>query len=256
MEIEIHKDLAHPHIVQVFDQIESADGTALIMERVTGGTLFDHVLTNGPLCESEARVLFAQIASAVQYLHAAKRIVHGDIKLENVILTAHNSVRLIDFGFARRNTGPSAIDCVSYAYASPEALLGMQCTEAIDVWSLGVVLYGMVSGRLPFGSVFSGELVESILENRPDYPSGTSEELSDLLDRMLEKEADDRIDIKRVMGHPWVKAVSADMKWASEAPLGWQVQSDLPTDNGMRRSRSLIAMTRVRKFQECTMREM
>jgi serine/threonine protein kinase len=214
-EIGIHSQLHHPFIARVFGEVQSPDGNALVMERVAGPHLLDHILKNGPMSESYARVLFAQIVSAVHYLHTVKHIIHGDIKLENILLTKASSVRLIDFGLARTNTGPRPVDGISYPYASPEAILGMACTEAIDSWSLGVVLYAMVGGILPFGCEMSGKLVDAILEEKPKYPVEVSEKLKDLIERMLEKDADDRIDIEGVKRHPWLRE-KCEETWSTE----------------------------------------
>jgi 5'-AMP-activated protein kinase catalytic alpha subunit len=204
-EIGIHSKLRHPFIARVFDQVQSPDVNALVMERVAGPHLLDHLSVNGPMPESDARILFAQMVSAVHYLHTVEQIIHGDIKLENILLTKANSVRLIDFGLARQNTGPRPVDGISYPYASPEAILGMACTEAIDIWALGVVLYAMVCGKLPFGTELSGKLVDAILEEEPSYPPELCESLRDLLQKMLEKDADDRIDIEGVRNHAWIR---------------------------------------------------
>jgi serine/threonine protein kinase len=127
-------------------------------------------------------------------------------------------VRLIDFGLARTNSGPRPVDGISFPYASPEAILGMACTEAIDIWSLGVVLYAMVCGTLPFGCEMSGELVDAILEENPKYPIKISEKLRDLIERMLEKDADDRIDIEGVKNHPWLRE-RFQSRWSTEGVL-------------------------------------
>jgi serine/threonine protein kinase len=202
-EIGIHSQLQHPFIARVFGEVQSPDAKALVMERVNGPHLLDLISSNGPLSETDARTIFAQIVSAVHYLHTVKHIIHGDIKLENILLTQFNSVRLIDFGLARTNNGPRPVDGISFPYASPEAILGMACTEAIDIWSLGVVLFAMVSGELPFGTEMSGNLVDAILEGKPKYPAGISEKLRDLIEKMLEKDEDDRIDIEGVKKHGW-----------------------------------------------------
>jgi serine/threonine protein kinase len=249
-EIGIHSQLHHPFIARVFGEVQSADGSALVMERVAGPHLLDHLSKSGPLPEGDARALFVQIVSAVHYLHTVKRIIHGDIKLENILLTKENSVRLIDFGLARANNGPRRVEGISYPYASPEAILGMACTEAIDIWSLGVVLYAMVCGELPFGCEMSGSLVDAILEEKPSYPVAVSETLKDLIERMLEKDADDRIDIERVKSHPWVRS-GAHQPWANGMALERHESRDdfrgrrraAAIPQSMRRSRSLTIVS-------------
>jgi serine/threonine protein kinase len=145
------------------------------------------------LSESDARDLFAQIASAVNYLHVQKSIVHRDIKLENILLTRRGVAKLIDFGFAYRKRSLTTEQWGSSPYAAPELLLGVPYDEAIDIWSLGVVLYGIVSARLPD------------LNSRSELSESLSSDLRDLLRGMLEPDPGKRLKIDEVCAHAWLR---------------------------------------------------
>jgi serine/threonine protein kinase len=138
-EIQIHRDLEHPHIAQYFGQFNDGELHGIVLELVEGELLLDHVISCGPLDEHEAQNLFLQIVNAVHYLHVTKSIVHRDLKLENILLTCSGNVKLIDFGFAYRANCPAHEQWTSEGYGAPEILLGLPYSQAIDLYSLGVV---------------------------------------------------------------------------------------------------------------------
>ncbi|XP_001517815.2 testis-specific serine/threonine-protein kinase 6 [Ornithorhynchus anatinus] len=153
-ELSILRGVRHPHIVHVFEFIEVCDGQLYIVMEAGGADLLRVVQRSGPLACGRARDLFAQMAGAVRYLHD-RHLVHRDLKCENVLLSPdERRVKLTDFGFGRQARGfpdLSTTYCGSAAYASPEVLLGIPYDpKKYDVWSLGVVLYVMVTGCMPF----------------------------------------------------------------------------------------------------------
>nr|AVQ54901.1 testis-specific serine/threonine-protein kinase 3 [Bactrocera dorsalis] len=156
-EIEAVKGLHHENLITFYQSIETSHRVYLIMQLAENGTLLDYVREKKFLEEPHSRNLFQQLISAVEYIHS-KNVVHRDIKCENLLLDETYTLKLIDFGFARKDTRTSDQQvilsktfCGSYAYASPEILKGIAYDPFMsDVWACGVVCYAMVFGRLPY----------------------------------------------------------------------------------------------------------
>jgi serine/threonine protein kinase len=168
-EIHHHRQLHHPHVTQMYEVIATESSIWLVTELCCGGELFDYLAEKGRLAETEARVIFGQLCLAVAYLHE-NGIVHRDLKLENVLLDERCRVKLGDFGFTREFERGTFMEtfCGTTGYASPEMLQGKKyqgpgvCFRSVyadqmvhsptevDVWSLGVILYCLLTGTLPF----------------------------------------------------------------------------------------------------------
>jgi serine/threonine protein kinase len=205
-EIEIHRELDHPFVRQYFGRIDTIPGKiGLVMEDFEGSTLLEELNKNGMFTEFQAQKLFCQLISAVDYLHRHRKLIHGDLKLENVLLGPGEIIKLIDFGFARRVDGANAKFCASLPYAAPEVFTSGDITEKIDIWSLGVILYLMMVGEFPFGSGNLCRIRDRVLNTEPDYPSYFSHELSDLMCNVFEKDPARRIDIIGLKNHPWTR---------------------------------------------------
>ncbi|KAJ7788938.1 hypothetical protein B0H14DRAFT_3162342 [Mycena olivaceomarginata] len=147
--------LKHPNIVRLYDVIETDKYIGIIIEYASGGELFDHILAHRYLRERDASKLFSQLISGVWYIHQ-KKIVHRDLKLENLLLDRHRNVIITDFGFANRFEHRAddlmQTSCGSPCYAAPELVIseGLYVGSAVDIWSCGVILYAMLAGYLPF----------------------------------------------------------------------------------------------------------
>jgi serine/threonine protein kinase len=146
-ELEIMRHLDHPNVVQLFDCIKKDGDIILVMELIKGGELFSYCIERGPLPESEARRLFVDIFSAVEYLHQ-QGVVHRDLKLENCLLLENGlNVKVIDFGLGNWFTegDPLYTSCGSPNYAAPELFVARTYEgPPVDVWALGVIVYAMV----------------------------------------------------------------------------------------------------------------
>jgi PAS domain S-box-containing protein len=218
-EIEILKQLNHPNVCHLIDVTEQPEALFLIIEYCEGGDLLAYmhrgaggrinatvhagelqeVILGPPLHEDDARRIFCQLASAVQHCHS-KNVVHRDIKHKNILLDADGNIKLIDFGLSNWSCPGAMSFCGTPAYAAPEMLLGVQYMgPEVDVWSLGVVLYSLLTGKLPYLNVV--DMVVGQL-SIPDVLSSTC---VDLIRRILVVEVSKRATVADIMAHPWVQ---------------------------------------------------
>ncbi|TFY62253.1 hypothetical protein EVJ58_g3973 [Rhodofomes roseus] len=215
-EIEVLKSLKHPNIVRLYDVIETDKYIGIILEYASGGELFDHILAHRYLREKDACKLFSQLISGVWYIHQ-KKIVHRDLKLENLLLDRHRNVIITDFGFANRFEHRAddlmQTSCGSPCYAAPELVIsdGLYVGSAVDIWSCGVILYAMLAGYLPFDDDPANpdgdniNLLYKYIINTPlSFPDYISAEARDLLSIMLVPDPSRRADLPNIMAHPWL----------------------------------------------------
>ncbi|CAH0550966.1 unnamed protein product [Brassicogethes aeneus] len=168
-EIEVVKGLRHPNLIRFLQAIETTHRVYIVMEYAKNGSLLDIIRKDQYIDEIRARKWFRQLVDAVDYCHE-RGVVHRDIKCENMLMDVEWNIKLSDFGFARGHLKPkngqlplSETFCGSYAYASPEILRGIPYQpQYADIWSMGVVLFAMVYGRLPFDDSNYRELIKVI----------------------------------------------------------------------------------------------
>ncbi|CCL99801.1 uncharacterized protein FIBRA_01825 [Fibroporia radiculosa] len=215
-EIEVLRTLKHPNIVRLYDVIETEKYIGIILEYASGGELFDHILAHRYLREKDACKLFSQLISGVWYIHQ-KKIVHRDLKLENLLLDRHRNVIITDFGFANRFEHRAddlmQTSCGSPCYAAPELVIsdGLYVGSAVDIWSCGVILYAMLAGYLPFDDDPANpdgdniNLLYKYIVNTPlSFPEYISAEARELLSIMLVPDPVHRADLSIIMAHPWL----------------------------------------------------
>jgi serine/threonine protein kinase len=203
-EISLMKQLTHPFITPMFAVIENPDCYCMLLELAGRGNLRDRINSHGFLNEDDARHYFCQIVCVLDYMHNEKHIAHRDLKCENILFDCHNNIRVIDFGLSRSCAGEAMrTACGSPAYAAPEVITQQPYTVTADIWSLGVVLYAMTVGVLPFNHDEVGQLLRLIVEKPVEIPAFLSASLTDLLRRRLCKQADRRITLDKIKQHPW-----------------------------------------------------
>jgi 5'-AMP-activated protein kinase catalytic alpha subunit len=218
-EIALMKQIDHPLICHLYEVIETPSYLYLVLEYLESGTLLSRISQGERLPERAACRLFCQLIACLDYLHNRRLIMHRDIKPENVLLDEHGNLRLIDFGLSCRVGPQMRTFCGSAPYVPPEMVQRKPYTAAGDVWSAGVLLYGMVAGKVPFD--VSGNGLWRIVFSDVEYPAHFSSELVDLLRRILMKAPGDRATIEEIKEHAWV----------ARSGYGKVVRADFETDD-------------------------
>ncbi|XP_004696960.1 serine/threonine-protein kinase SIK1 [Echinops telfairi] len=228
-EVQIMKLLNHPHIIKLYQVMETKDMLYIVTEFAKNGEMFDYLTSNGHLSEEEARKKFWQILSAVEYCHS-HHIVHRDLKTENLLLDSNMDIKLADFGFGNFYKPGEALStwCGSPPYAAPEVFEGKEYEgPQLDVWSLGVVLYVLVCGSLPFDGPNLPTLRQRVLEGRFRIPFFMSQDCESLIRRMLVVDPAKRITIDQIKQHRWIQAEPTLLQPTCLAFLGQDYNSNL-----------------------------
>ncbi|CAK9193583.1 unnamed protein product [Sphagnum troendelagicum] len=207
-ELKVMQVVMHPHIVRLYEIIETHSDIYVVMEYVESGDLFDYIVLNGRLPEEEARHFFQQIIAGVEYCHR-NRVVHRDLKPENLLLDAkRRSVKIADFGLSNIMHDGQFLktSCGSPNYAAPEVIQRRYYAgPEVDVWSCGVILYAMLCGILPFDDENISSLYQKITDGIYTLPCHLSMQARDLITRILKADPLHRITIPEIQGHPWFR---------------------------------------------------
>ncbi|KAM9977245.1 hypothetical protein ACTFIR_011104 [Dictyostelium discoideum] len=211
-EISILKRLKHDNIIQLHDAIYEDDvgRICLILELVSGGELFDYIVARGRLSEKEGRKFFRQMLCGLIYCHS-NMVCHRDLKLENLLVDEDGNLKISDFGYSNIIKPGNLLStfCGSPVYAPPEILLEKRYNgNEVDIWSMGVILYAMVTGQLPW-TLTDGVQVEGmdrLLRGEFKYPSHVilSDDVKDLINRMIVAEPVERATLDEIKTHVWV----------------------------------------------------
>ncbi|KAI6235201.1 Protein kinase domain-containing protein [Aphelenchoides besseyi] len=206
-EVGILHTVHHYNIVRLFEYIETFNRFYIVMENAIGDNVHRLIVRNGPFNESTVFVIFSQIVDAVAHLHS-KEIAHKDLKAENVIFDSQTErVKIVDFGFSCFTNRMSNTFCGSLPYAAPELLLHLKKpyhAKPTDCWALGVLLYFMRTGTLPFTGLTPDEMHNNILHSKFTIPVGNSERFNKLLRGLLEPNPDLRFTIDNVVENNWL----------------------------------------------------
>jgi len=221
-ETDLMKKLNHPNVTKILEMFEDDEYILIAMEYINGGNLFSFVKKRRKLSEKTAKFLFRQIILGIKHIHS-KKIVHRDIKLENILIDLNNNIKICDFGIGRilKNEKQLLYDkCGTPMYMAPEILLSSKTKGyegfPVDIWSSGISLYIMLSGTLPFNlknnessdmseeSNNNIELQYSIINKEPKKIEKISNEARDLLKGLLNKNPRKRLTIEQILNHPWL----------------------------------------------------
>ncbi|KAJ8309428.1 hypothetical protein KUTeg_014302 [Tegillarca granosa] len=210
-ELDIASKLDHPNTIKMFEYFEFHNKVFIIMEYCGHGDLLE-----GALPEDVAKEKFKELVSAIDYLHKNK-IVHRDLKCENVLLDKQNRIKVSDYGFSRYfNPGDiSKTFCGSAAYAAPEILQGTPYHVPLhDIWSMGVVLYIMVCASMPYDDSNIKKMVKDQLERKVAFSKtkNISDNCKDLIHKILEVNVKKRLPITSMLEHPWLQVSSHEKK--------------------------------------------
>ncbi|KAI9144137.1 kinase-like domain-containing protein [Paraphysoderma sedebokerense] len=220
-EVRIMKLLHHPHIVRLYEVIETKSTVFLVMEYSSGGELYDYLVVHGRMKEKEARAKFRQILSAVSYCHK-KKVIHRDLKAENLLLDQNLDIKIADFGFSNHYDPEGKLDtfCGSPPYAAPELFQGRRYTgPEVDVWSLGVILYVLTTGCLPFDGKNLQEMRESVCRGKYRIPFYLSDSCEKLLRKFLVRDPTKRGSLEMLIDDPWINEGYADSPICTDISL-------------------------------------
>ncbi|KAL3273733.1 hypothetical protein HHI36_015162 [Cryptolaemus montrouzieri] len=204
----------HPCVIHMEEIIETETDVFLILEYMAGGELTKRILSKSAMTEHNIKFIFYQISLAVQYLHS-KGITHRDLKPDNVLLASEATetlVKITDFGLSKFMDEYTLMEtiCGTPTYVAPEIIDGnySEYSKQVDIWSLGVILFYMVSKELPFRSTDRATLNKLIINGKYNLNSskwvGVSSSAKDLIRKMLVVNPEKRLTIEKVLQHPWI----------------------------------------------------
>ncbi|KAI4904092.1 hypothetical protein NFI96_017557 [Prochilodus magdalenae] len=207
----------HPFLTGLKHSFQTNDRLCFVMEYANGGELFFHLSRDRVFSEERARFYGAEIVSALDYLHSEKKVVYRDLKLENLMLDKDGHIKITDFGLCKEGITEEATMktfCGTPEYLAPEVLEDNDYGRAVDWWGLGVVMYEMMCGRLPFYNQDHEKLFELILMEEIRFPRTLSPEAKALLAGLLQKDPKQRLgggpeDAKEIMQHKFFSG----MEW-------------------------------------------
>ncbi|KAL7427659.1 hypothetical protein ACHAXH_002292 [Discostella pseudostelligera] len=229
-EIKTLRSLRHPNIIQLYDVFITQDKIYIIMEFMSGGELFDYVVQKGTLTEEEASRIVRKVTSALVYMHS-RNVIHRDMKPENLLLahkprSSHDiEVKIIDFGLSKiLSDSPIASSFLgTRGYLAPEMIQRRDYTKSVDAWALGVIIFVLLCGCLPFDDDChsmpnSPALREKFTLRFPRWAKDLSSSAKDLLNHLLVVDSRKRYTAEQAMNHPWVRGETASSESLLQSP--------------------------------------
>jgi calcium-dependent protein kinase len=213
-EINILRTLDHPNILKIFEFYSNKESYSIVTELCSGGELFQEIVDKGPFNENYSAYVMFQILSAINYCHNMK-IVHRDLKPENILIVDRDKnnyprVKICDFGTSKMfEKGAIQRKLVGSSYYIAPEVLKKHYDEKCDLWSCGVILYILLSGRPPFGGENDKEIMERVSIGKYDLQSSPFNKVSkngiDLIQKLLIMDPKKRISAQDALLHPWFK---------------------------------------------------
>jgi serine/threonine protein kinase len=201
-EIEIHSKLNHKNIVKYLGSYQDNCNFYIVLEYIKGPDLFEHLQSfpNAQLPNNLAKKYTKDIITAVIHCHKVG-IIHRDIKPENILITDDDTVKLIDFGLASK--GNSNDHSGTIYYGSPEIYKGLLQTKAVDIWAIGIVIFEMLAGYVPFNGFINDITINAICRNLIIYPTYLPPSAIDLIRKILVSNPFERINLEKALKHNW-----------------------------------------------------
>lgn len=229
-EIKTLRSLQHPNIVQLYDVYITEDKIYIIMELMSGGELFDYVVQKGTLTEEEASRIVRKVTSALVYMHS-KNVIHRDMKPENLLLahkprSSHDiEIKIIDFGLSKilADAPETGSFLGTRGYLAPEMIQRRNYTKSVDAWALGVIIFVLLCGCLPFDDdcqsiPHSPDLRSKFTLRFPRWAKDLSPSAKDLLNRLLNIDSQKRYTAEQANAHPWVQGETASKDSLLQSP--------------------------------------
>ncbi|XP_034023797.1 serine/threonine-protein kinase SIK3 homolog isoform X2 [Thalassophryne amazonica] len=255
-EVQIMKLLKHPHIIRLYQVMETERMIYLVTEYASGGEIFDHLVAHGRMAEKDARKKFKQIVAAVHFCHC-RSIVHRDLKAENLLLDHNLNIKIADFGFSNLFSRGQLLKtwCGSPPYAAPELFEGKEYDgPKVDIWSLGVVLYVLVCGALPFDGSTLQNLRARVLSGKFRIPFFMSTDCEYLIRHMLVLEPTRRLTMEQICKNKWMRQGDPDPEFDRLIAECEQVKTERETE--LINDQVLLAMSEMGLDRERTMQSL
>eukprot|EP00128_Syssomonas_multiformis_P009320 Colp12_sorted_trinity150504_noHs@30919 len=225
LEVQVMIKIRHPLIISLHELYETKANLFLVMEYVSGGELFERIISRGSYTEKDAAKAIRQICEAISYLHE-HRIVHRDLKPENILYaneSPDSDIKIADFGLAQimnKQTLLSTV-CGTPGYVAPEVILNEPYSTPVDVWAIGVIAYILLSGYEPFYEDNDAALLQRIVDGRYSFPEDifqdVSEDAKNVVRKILVTDPTRRPSAKEILSWPWIQGTSVQAKELAKA---------------------------------------
>ena len=205
-EISILKRLNHINVIKIYKITEELENYYIVMEYCENGELFNYIVAHQRLSEEVTSYFFYQLINGLDYIHH-KNIVHRDLKPENLLLSKDNILKIVDFGLSNYYYLDGKLlstPCGSPCYASPEMVCGNKYNGfRIDIWSCGIIIFAMICGYLPFEDPDNEILFKKIMKCEVDYPDYLSDDVLDIMNKIIVVDPNKRYNIEQIKKHPF-----------------------------------------------------